>query len=566
MAAIAKVCAAVFGTSGVVNGLAATPTSPATMAIQIGAGEVYQLAPYEATACGTLPQNTATNLLKQGIQLANYTTPTFAAPTTSGQSIAYLVECQYQDADISLDPTSLLTPVVLQFYNSTNPSTPWSGPNNSGATSNTFRDGVVAYQIKAGVAATTGSQVTPSPDTGWIGLWVVTVPYGATSLTSSNISQYTGSPILPTGILQSIITSNLTYGVDSGTAGIVQAKFPIPVTTLVDGMDVWVKIAAANTSTATFTPNPGVISAAPIVGAAHAALQGGELVAGGRANFVWRADITSWVLVECTGGALQVAPATASQHAPQMAQAAGVVGSVRNLAMTVSTASATATLTADEIIVETALGGVRYCLPSFSKTINLSTTGAGGMDTGTAPVSGYVALYAIYNPTTGTAALLATNATSAAQPNVYGGANMPSGYTASALVSVWPTNSSSQFVIGYQRDRVVQTVGAFALSSSATHASLTSLSITGCVPPNAKSISGQLQISSTSASNMSITIAADANGAGQQNISAPVAASSVSTISSFSRMLLATPQTIYYTSGSSAGTPSFLIFIDQYEI
>lgn len=323
MTAMAKVCSALFGTAGTVNGLACAPTSPATMTVQIGAGEVYQMENLEATACGTLPADTAHTILKQGIQLGTYTTTALAAPTTSGQSINYLIEAQYQDSDISLDPTTGSSPVVLQFYNSTNPSQPWSGPNNSGSTSNTFRDGIVAYQIKAGVAATTGSQVTPSPDTGWIGLWVVTVPYGATSLTSSNISQYTGSPILPNGILQSIITGNLAYGVDSGTAGVVQAKFPIPVTTLVDGMDVWVKIAAANPSTATFTPNPGVISAAPVVGAAHAALQGNELIANGRANFVYRADITSWVLVECTGGALQVAPATASQHAMQLGQATG---------------------------------------------------------------------------------------------------------------------------------------------------------------------------------------------------------------------------------------------------
>ncbi|MBB3258234.1 hypothetical protein F4827_003102 [Paraburkholderia bannensis] len=320
MTAVAKVCAALFGTGGTVNGLPCTPTSPATMTVQIGAGEIYQMENLEATACGTLPANTAYQILKQGIQLGTYTTPALAAPTTSGQSINYLIEAQYQDSDISLDPTSGTSPVVLQFYNAANPSTPWSGPNNSGATSNTFRDGVVAYQIKAGVAATTGSQTTPSPDTGWVGLWVVTVPYGATSLTSSNISQYTGSPILPSGILQSIVTSNLTYGVDSGTANTIQAKFPIPVTTLIDGMDVWVKVAAANTGATTFTPNPGVIAAAPVVGAAHQALQGGETVAGGRANLIYRADITSWVLVECTGAAVQVAPGTQSQHAVQYGQ------------------------------------------------------------------------------------------------------------------------------------------------------------------------------------------------------------------------------------------------------
>jgi len=113
MIALAKVCAAAFGTNTFANGLPCTPTTPAGMTLQIGAGEIYQMEPIEATACGTLPQNTASSILKQGIQLGTYTTATFAAPGTTGQSINYLIEAQYQDSDISLDPTTGNTSVVL---------------------------------------------------------------------------------------------------------------------------------------------------------------------------------------------------------------------------------------------------------------------------------------------------------------------------------------------------------------------------------------------------------------------------------------------------------------------
>ncbi|CAI8722714.1 hypothetical protein [Burkholderia sp. SIMBA_048] len=65
------------------------------------------------------------------------------------------------------------------------------------------------------------------------------------------------------------------------------------------------------------------------------------------------------------------------------------------------------------------------------------------MDTGSAPVSYYVALYAIYNPSTGAKALLTKNSTLAMRTNVFSGANL-------APISVWPTNSRSQFVIGTQ--------------------------------------------------------------------------------------------------------------------
>ncbi|WP_245641412.1 hypothetical protein [Paraburkholderia bannensis] len=278
---------------------------------------------------------------------------------------------------------------------------------------------------------------------------------------------------------------------------------------------------------------------------------------------------TGWDLVD--GSALRqfnplvVAAATANNHAPQMSQVAGVVGSVRNFAMTVSAAAVSNTPTADEIVVETALGGIRYCLSSFSKTINLATTGAGGMDTGSAPASGFVALYAIYNPSNGASALLATNATSAAAPSVYGGANMPSGYTASALVSVWPTNASSQLIVGVQRDRAISIVGSYAVQSTSPPATFTSLSLSSIVPKNAVTVSGQLQIKSTSTSTMAISIASDVNGSGQQNLSGYGASAGSSIIDNFADVLVASAQTLYYSAQNSSGTPTASVYINGYK-
>jgi len=192
------------------------------------------------------------------------------------------------------------------------------------------------------------------------------------------------------------------------------------------------------------------------------------------------------VLMECAGGSQQISPATASQHAVQLGQVAGVVGSARNLVMSVPATAGTATLTADEIIVETALGGLRYCLSTFSKSLNIATLGAGGMDAGSSPASGYLAIYAIYNPTTQTAALLATNATSSVAPNVYGAGHMPAGYTASALVSVWPTNGSGNLLFGYQTNRDVLFAPVSVLATTTTFpTTLTSLNIAAGAPPNA---------------------------------------------------------------------------------
>ena len=170
---------------------------------------------------------------------------------------------------------------------------------------------------------------------------------------------------------------------------------------------------------------------------------------------------------------------------------ASVIGASRNAVMSVTTASATATFTADSITVATALNGNYQLLTSYSQSINLGTTGAGGMDTGTAPASGFVSLYAIAKPD-GTKNILACAvATSAA--SIYAGTHMPSGYTYSALIGIWPTNGSSLFVQGYQRERIVYFVPILVLSGG-TATGYTSVSIAGAVPASATGFWGNFSL------------------------------------------------------------------------
>jgi hypothetical protein len=239
----------------------------------------------------------------------------------------------------------------------------------------------------------------------------------------------------------------------------------------------------------------------------------------------------------------------------------GIIGSARNVKMSVASASVSATLTADQIFLGTSLAGQVYRLASFNKTINLSTTGAGGMDTGTAPVSGFVAIYAIYNPTTATSALLAVNATAARQPEVYGGANMPAGYTASALVSVWPTNASGQFVIGNQRHRRVSRGPVTALNTTTAVATLTTLSIASSVPLNATSCRGSVNVTSSSGSNNSANIASDSSGTGNQYTSQGPGTG----LSGNFEIDLSTSQTLFYNMNTTGTTLSIVITISSYE-
>jgi hypothetical protein len=181
-------------------------------------------------------------------------------------------------------------------------------------------------------------------------------------------------------------------------------------------------------------------------------------------------------------GATAVAQAQSNLGLTEAAYGVAVVGSSRNARMNIASASASATFTADELVVSTAIGGKLYRLSSLNLSVNLATTGAGGMDTGTVPANGFVGLYVIYNPTTSTAALLAVNASSAVVPEVYGGANMPSGYTASALVGVLPT-SSSQFAQCVLAGRSVSILDSTILTGNGAPGALAALTITS-IPLN----------------------------------------------------------------------------------
>ncbi|MEM5435229.1 hypothetical protein [Paraburkholderia diazotrophica] len=312
--ALGKTLSDMLGTSTLASGLGCVPTAPASLNVQVQPGQLYALQNLDGTPYSSLVADTTHQIVKQGI-LLDAATFACVAPTTAGYSINYLIEANYADVDSN--------PTVLAFYNASNPSQAFSGPGGNGQPSMTTRAGRVVLTLKAGVAAATGSQITPAVDAGCIGLWVVTVANGQATITAGNISQYAGAPILPTSLLQSIINNNLEYGIDNGTANAVQATFPLPPTAVADNQQFWVKIKNGNTGATTFTPNPGVVAAAPVVGGAHQALQGGELAANGRALFLYRSDIASYVLEGCTGAALQVGAATQSQHAMQLGQATG---------------------------------------------------------------------------------------------------------------------------------------------------------------------------------------------------------------------------------------------------
>ena len=182
---------AAFGTSTLADGLACSPTTPASMSVLVGPGSLIYATTVDTlgTGFGSLAVDNSTSLVKMGINLTTATIGPLSAPGTSGQSQNYLIEAAFSEADGS--------PVTLPYYNAANPAVPYSGPANSGATSNTARTQTVTLQVKAGSPATTGSQTTPAPDAGFVGLWVVTVANGASIIVAGNISTFSAAPFIP---------------------------------------------------------------------------------------------------------------------------------------------------------------------------------------------------------------------------------------------------------------------------------------------------------------------------------------------------------------------------------
>lgn len=120
--------------------------------------------------------------------------------------------------------------------------------------------------------------------------------------------------------------NSLAFAAGGGSANAHTATYSPPVTALTDGMILSFRAAASNTGAATFSPNG--LTARAIVGGAHSALQGGEIVIGGMVELMWSTNLNSWVLLGSTGGALQVGTATQSQQAVTLAQAQAIAGGV----------------------------------------------------------------------------------------------------------------------------------------------------------------------------------------------------------------------------------------------
>ena len=323
MLGLAKLASSLMGGNTYVHGLACTPSSPASMVVNVSAGQIYSLQNIDGTAYSSLPADTTHSILKQGYVL-DAQQFTLTAPSTSGYSINYLIQVTYSDVDGGS--------TVLPYYNASNPSVAWSGPNNSGSAQFTVRQGMCIVSLKAGVAATTGTQITPSPDTGCTGLYVITVAQGATSVTAGNIAVYANAPFLPQGgIVDGIQKNSLRYAVDTGTSNAYVVNINPGILSLSDGMEVNFKAANANTTSSTL--NVCSLGAYPVLNKFGQTLISGEIASGSHVTVKWSASASSWLILNSTNAISTVPTAAPGTSTTQEASTAFVLNSVNTLSL-----------------------------------------------------------------------------------------------------------------------------------------------------------------------------------------------------------------------------------------
>jgi hypothetical protein len=182
-------------------------TNPTGTTIQILPGAIYSL--------DFVNTSVSTQVLKQFLLLSSVQL-SIPAPATTGQSINYLV----QAALTTEDNTTMLTS-ALPFVDATNTLLPGC-----------LLNGELKISIKAGTAATTGTQATPTADSGNIPLYIVTSTYGVAT---------------PTVVLSTAASAPVIQGYNA-THNIIYPTTGAATTTSVGGLPIATMPSGSTTS------------------------------------------------------------------------------------------------------------------------------------------------------------------------------------------------------------------------------------------------------------------------------------------------------------------------------
>ena len=188
---------------------------------------------------------------------------------------------------------------------------------------------------------------------------------------------------------------------------------------------------------------------------------------------------------------------------------------------------------ADEIVLKDS-NRRAYLATSVNLTVDITASGANGLDTGSEASSTWYYLWVIYNGTT-VAGLISASSTAP---------TLPSGYTYKALVGAIYNASSSNFVATCQVGRTAFIAPINVLNEGAA-TSYTSVSLSSAVPPIAKVALGRHRLNTNSSTAQRADIASNTSDLGICSVGGG-SATGVTVFYSRWKLPLPTAQTIYY--------------------
>ncbi|WP_052250682.1 MULTISPECIES: hypothetical protein [Pantoea] len=286
MTGLARLAMAVLGSETCLYGLSCTPDSPASLSVIVGPGQIYSLEHPDNTPYSSLPADTSQLILKQGL-ICTSTSFRLSAPATAGQSINYLVQVKYEDVDAE--------EIIMPYYNAANPAEAFSGLGNSGMAQPGKRSGVCRLELKAGEASLTGSQITPTPDAGYVAAWVITVTAGMKTITKASIFMMPGAPFLPEdGFIAAVQQGHLNRGKAESQGDNYHLVCQPPVTKLTDGMRLFFRTPSTNTGTCEL--RVGDLPSYPIYDHTPKELDKGSLSVCQQNEIEWNAALNAWIL------------------------------------------------------------------------------------------------------------------------------------------------------------------------------------------------------------------------------------------------------------------------------
>jgi hypothetical protein len=177
-----------------ISGLAVTPNDPENLRVNIGPGICTSYEPCDPTGYGSNSLTNANSVTKIGNNTGSSVLDfTGDAPATTGQSADFLIEVQFTEQPTGLTVLTYRDPTTGDLL---------QGPGGSNTSDATILQQVVSIRVKPGNAASSGSQVQPSPDAGWTGLAYVTLAHGQTTIGTGDITPFPDAPFISTLLLE----------------------------------------------------------------------------------------------------------------------------------------------------------------------------------------------------------------------------------------------------------------------------------------------------------------------------------------------------------------------------